>query len=425
MLSTTYREIITPFTSDTLIRTLENFTGSRYAYGLDTPLTISAILAGAGLTAALECFYYAQGDVTQLSQAIGFAFCEAYQPIWDALTGGLDSRYQQALYFAGLLQQVQLAASAGISTARLDYCGDPLDSYGAVTVAQVEGRIASLQATAAAQPVTHTAPPYPVQASNFQFSYDQAPDGEPIPVQIVPIPNGKGGNLTPADLVDDPIYDGNGLPPRGYIETPYADDLKKDPDFFLKLVLAQRGKRTQNKTWGNWYPLSNPQVSDPESIARANMANAAALAAQQVTTGAQNLLAIAQLIQQGVTNYAVWQRLDLLPQMNYLQGLALGASTPYLPIPGTEDLVQQVIDAENASIVAKLRDPAFIGSFDLDYSQGISPTEFSAMLAVLDPIMLTARNEAALPLFLSAQERFYGLVNMQADLSSILAMYVA
>lgn len=398
---------------------MENVTGSRFIYGLDTPISMLDIMNGAGIITALECFYAATTDVTILAGVIGFAFCSAYQTVWDSLTLDADSRYAQIIYLAGLLQDVQ------ISTGRLDYCGDPIDSAGAVSVAQIEDRIDSLQNTADNISTVMISPTYPIQAGSFQFFYNTDGLGNRIPPVDIPIPNGQGGNLLPSDLVSDPILsEGAGLPPRGYIETNIVHDLSLDPDFFLKEVLNSFAHKSPNPQWGTWYPLNRPSVPNNVNMAISAFANAAALAAQQVTAGNENLAAIGQLIQQGVANYAISQRLILSLQMNYLIGVGTGAGTPYAPFPGSEAIATQIIAAENASIITKLRNVGYVSSFDTDFSAGLSASEFEAMLTDLNGIMKTARGDSTLPFFQGIQAQFYDYVNMTADLETIFATYI-
>src|SRR5690606_5294147 len=118
--------LVTPSENTLLVQRLEDMTGSRFAYGLDTPIQLVDIRNSLGLETASTLLAYANEDPLEASKNIAIGWVNANASLWNVLFPN-DNRLVDLVYYC----QQYLANSGPTSVPRVDYCGDDIPGSGA------------------------------------------------------------------------------------------------------------------------------------------------------------------------------------------------------------------------------------------------------------------------------------------------------
>lgn len=418
MITTDYVNLVTDYTRPLFLKAMEGLTGSVASFGDTTPIPITEVLDGIGLSSAIQCFDSAIQNVTSLRKTLGLEFIRPYIPYFNELTNNEDSRLDALLALGELYMSGQ---GEGSAPARLDYCGDPIDTVNSLTSEQLSGRQQALLAYYDALPETHNAPPFSgcviAQITNPDLHDTAGIDGGPVQTVIdpaqTPLPFTRIGYLE--HRIDKGLANGN--------------ILKESVDYYARANASGKGFTWTLCSIGalvNNGPKTSTIVPWYSNIAIKYFAQAMGLAIDQILYGTQNLSSISELVTQAVANYAA-AKAEPLPSVIYnlrcMSGSPFGG-TPLLIVPGAEGVSKRIIDAGNAKKHELLSSLEYLSNYDLDFSEGLNATErYNAEINIQEEV-LKSRSEQAQIEFQNAQNKYFFYKALAADLSSVFRLYI-
>lgn len=429
MITTDYMNLINEDTRPRFLHSMEGLTGSSAAYGDTTPIRVVDVLDKIGLSTAIRCFDAATQDVSSLRKTLGLEFLRPFLVYFNELTGNTDSRIIDLINLGELYLS---SKGEGSAPARLDYCGDPIDAVGTITPTQIAGKQQALAASYASLPETHLSTAFGVVCLSSITNQGGSGDGLSRPPGLLDTAGIGGG---PVQTIVDPAQVPLPFTKRGYLEAPIAQEIKNGNMAAESNDFYQRGLSSgQGLVWtlADIGALSGrgPDALTPipfyKNIAIKYFAKATTLAVNQVLYGDSNLDTIAELIQQAVVNYAEYKA-EPLPSVIYnLRCMASNSygGTPLMVVPGAEDVSARIIAAGETKKYNLLTSATFLAQFDLDYSQGLNANErYNAEIAIQQKTLEARAGQAQIE-FQKAQDSYFFLKSLFADVSSIFRLYI-
>lgn len=351
-----------------LVQRIEEFTGSRLVYGLNTPIYIADIATNLGLETGTTALYYATESPIEAAKTIALEWIKAHLSLWNSLQPG-NNRILDLTYY---LEQYRLSTGTEIEP-RLDYCGDPIPGSDAnIWLAQINSRITLL--------------------TNLYNSIDPGDYSPPV-YEFLWANSGPGASNPPPDftVVDsvgrfDPtvsrisnIPDYPGAPPpsgppitgwRGLLESIYTGGVGFDPQNSVRFYTATYQNPIQDGTFDQTKESSREFIDASLLVAR--MVTGEILA---------SLTDIYHAIVQAHKYYASQQQINLDPLLARLREMAVSGGTPaWTTRPEWEIYLKPIEDAEQQAHFDLLNDPSFVSTYgDPDSSGTITESEFIDM----------------------------------------------
>jgi hypothetical protein len=411
MIQTTYNLLIDDDTDSNFIQQMESITGAKEVYGLDTPINLIDVLDNLGLEPTMTCFYRSTTDNTELSKVIGIAWVNAHNYAY-AATLPDDSRVNDIMYYCSLYLQ------EGAITPRVDYCGNDLTGPGLIPLSQITDLAASILATISALPLIQQATSYLMLIANTGPMTDAQYNSYLNGGQVIAI------NRTP--IIDPAIQVPNGT--TGYTEQSISA-LSSNPDVFVNVNFTYTSDSTYYylATWQNQSTNGSGTSIIPAYGNRSayEIGQAAIYASQQITDDTGFLLAqICNQIRVAIADYNQQQLSLLAPKRSRYQQFASGIPATGSGIAEWDADGQTVMDAGLNKRAELLRDPAFLATFDTDFSGSLSSAELVNAEKAVQAEMLTARKAAGQALYDAVNAQFVALDTITDTLAAVMRPYL-
>lgn len=372
MLHTTYAQLVGQASVPGLVDTLQGLTGLRAIYGDTTPIYILNVMDSLGLTMAVTCLEGVAENTSSIQKIVAMEMVKAHTLPWDNVFPG---QLQNLLY-----QADQLLLSSLPEELRYDYCGDLIPGGSPTPAVALASAIEDLEAVIAEidlTPVVYTY--YTWVAWQPLASYRDGTD------LIVP-----GAVLWATKTTDNLV---NPVPEAKSITwyLPQNIDAMLATDAFL----AQSDKISSYATSKSYLVKCKKEITsiepNPANKAAVELGLAAVEATQLVLGNPASLITVISHIILAYSYLEASTRLDFGPKLARFRDLGRGGF-PQVVNPDWAADEQAVIDAGLNLRAARLRDAAYVKSFDLDLSGTLTVTEVLAMETAIRTEMLAARN---------------------------------
>ncbi len=415
-LTTTFNNLSLREADERLFSFVEQITGSRQTYGLDTPIDLYDLIDHLKLDVFCELLSYTLEDSLDFQKNVGVELIKSHLFLWTEILAGNPQ-------LTRLIEYADAYVSTPVSEeeVRKDYCGDPIPGSSLANWAErLEGQIAKVRTLAEGLDSSQS---YVIHHTYFMTN------GAQWTTEMLDwydwLGNGRWWtDRTAVNVVDSTDNTTNPGTLPEYDETLMIEDiLEQDPDTFLK-----QSKEFDNVTVGNYtaygtllhrvVDLSGGTLPNQAVEAARNMGYAAATCAEMVLYDMPSLLAVARGILSARSCYASGKRFPLQEQLARLQDM-MRSGTYCFP---TNSGSKAIEDAENAVYAAgekakldKLRDPEWIKSMDLDRDGKLSVSERANMEIELRKVCKTTRQQLASSLYEQVRASFLELENVDSQ----------
>jgi hypothetical protein len=377
---TTYNTILSGMEegSEAYIKWIETrITGNRRQYGMDTPIYMVDLLDMSAMPEVATLLDYCVQDTRTIKTIIALELVKGHLGPWLEYTNN-DSKLFDLIVFSELYLDSQQE-----STIRYDYCGDPIPGSGDVSKAQINARIAEIEALYAEW--TYTVPAQSIYTWTAVGATARTND----PLWGGYVQPGIGTSwvyLTgPDDAQQDPFNFSYGLSQQilGDLGSANIDTMMAgNPDFYyqqseaIKTAMLGVGvpyyyQRVQI------FPRNGAEYGDHLAESARYVARAAINAAKMAIRASGCLSTVILLTQQSLTEYR--SNTYAAATRNFLRINEL--SSLLMPVPAAPEsepqyaMEKQIIDTVYAKRYELLHDINYIKSFDLDFTNSLSDTE--------------------------------------------------
>ena len=410
----TYNILLNQEADEEIISRLEQLTGSRTIYGLDTPISIRDIADNLELSTALICIGYSNEDIVGIVTNLCADAITEYKFIWDYVFPS-DSRLFDLVYYS--LQYLNTIVAP--EQTRFDYCGNPLVSASSF----LDDNLASY-------------------ADNFETYLGTLTDiGTPQQfyrsVFTVGVTEYTNPNYT---LIDGPVLDwmqSTYLPNFQQVQFSIEDIFYgvRGPSFLVQSEGLTERTITEAPTQETFPPMysgisyrnwdSATPLKDQIRQAAITLGYAAVTLARSVLFASKDPVGILASVQ---TAYSLWTQGKMKEADNNLGRISVmmdAAAAPVRALVGTYDEIEaQIYDAGIQRRIELLNSLAYIQSFDVNQSGFLSTSERGTMELDLRRQMLTARRSKASQLRDAVQNEITEFINSEADIQSIFNLYI-
>jgi hypothetical protein len=360
MLYTTFN-LLEPSGNDNLVEKIEEYTGSRVLYGMNTPITSLEINQNIGLETAATAINYSATDPNEASKTIAIEWIKATVAFYNQLYPG-DSRVFDLMYFCE-----QYRINTGVTAdPRVDYCGDVIPGGDAdANLASINDLITALTALSASIDI------YDFTLPLYEFYIDD--------LVIDASAEAFFESIDPDSFVNEVISEIDGV--TGYSTASVADLMAND-ELVGHSDFEYRPSNTQYLNRVTFRYTAGDGAFDMEKQAAKEYIDAAITAAQMVIGDV--VAALPTIYRSLVTAYELYganQQLEMGPLMTRLRDIAGGGWTPPMTqLPELEPYMTSIMDDELNLRASLLRDLSFVNSYgDTDLSGFLTEEERAAL----------------------------------------------
>lgn len=398
MIVTNYSTLIDEDTTEQFIQKIEAFTGPRTIYGLNTDINVVDILDNVGIDEALICFYAATTDIRPINTRIGIDLIRNHVLPWQQASTGNSSALIDLMYFC---EQFLLNQEAII---RRDYCGDIIPNP------NLDGTI-----------------------NDFITAIQNIIDGLSLTTSIIPVV--VWAVVGPTEEPDDPTWGGRySYIPGSHSKDPFALDGFGDMSWYVEnpisseiasdAYMAQSNHILADRTINRFYQKLqifdiSTGLDDPPNhanLAAIQLGEAAIEAANQVLYNFPKLNGIAVQIQNGYKEYDINKRLPAFRVIERFRELSQNMIMPLQLLSGTDGQNEAlIIQALWARRDVLLRDAAYVQTFDVDLSGGLSLSERQALETDMRAQMVIAAKATAVPILAVYEAALVAITSTNID----------
>jgi hypothetical protein len=422
--TTTFTNLLENDISDDTILAIEGIVGARESYGLETPISVRAVLDAGDLSAALVCLENSVEDTRDLRVAIALDWVRAHLEPYLAFTGG-NAAVEDLLTAT---DRFQSDAEGTPPDARFDYCGRPLGTGGVLPADTLLSEADRLAATLADLDDTPPSVTYYTIVPLAWGIIDGQPQPTPLsvvedrfgPVLAGPVPDAATSTTILSYLVDNRL-----------IEEVLADSNEN--------YLTQSEAITQDLIAN--YPDLEPlwvavAVTPPNGEdltenyaceAARRIGTAAAQAARMAAVGAGSLSGVRDLIATGYALYRASRMLLFGPRLSRLYLIRETGAPPIGYVPGRHDndaVDTAIWQAEQSERASALTDETYIRTFDVSVNGRLNRDERDALELAVRARMKAARQSAAAALHVTESAARDAALALTPDFETILRLYV-
>jgi hypothetical protein len=422
MVTVTYRQL-EPMDTDYpgVLSRIENYTGVRGIYGLDTPINVLDIIDNVGLDDGILTLNYAASDTLALCETLAIECLRGNMEPWVAVFPG-DTR------LTDLLTDIEayIATKDTPDTPKKDYCGDDVPGfYGTIPVNQLTERLASMESSANALTLVQ---------DYYVDSYWMAGGGVWTPAAIEYWNSWGGGGRWSISTEDQNSTDYVTAEPQnlsGYTEQNINTMLSVDPDYYFNESINEYAQAANNHNIYYGVIVNRPVnglfgssvVDEPmnyTNLAVQMLIDQLDLLIAMATNEANLLPGIIAGIRGYMLQYETDLRLALGVIMPRLQELKNNGAFPNLTHNAALASAEQaIINAGLNKRAELLRDASYLATYDTNLSGTLSAVERTALEVGIRAAMVDARKTLAETLFEAAEATYNGLGELSSGQRTI------